>query len=752
VSPSDGGTAMAGVDQPPVDLAVGGRVGLGTTAGARVRIFQIVGGKFNLQSLIGESTTDEKGLFQLKVPRKFAGEPVLIQADLSAAKVKCVVISGCDQALAFGVEIPQNLHKITLSLMVQELSDTDDYQLGFLSHIASESAFAQAGGVGAISQSADKLENQAQIAKNNSQVASRFNVVADLPTAEMIDITSPEQLVIAKAPALFNTVVESALAAECLKYSSTSSMADAVDFCVTQYIDRGIADLSANPDEEVTGLGLLSAMVEIYAAIAITSGRDLSLESSDVSALCGVALSSAPGHYERGIASDNASGSLLDKGMDLIADIRQIAASIDLNKLVAISSLAAFVNGDASISLKDFGVVVEQTDLFEGTGFTQSSYVLQQVGLAVLDVLADYYRDGVVREKAVALTHSFSQEMHLIRVLDEIDACPSSADFCPVAVDLKLGIKVASYSTNQNLDFLELTDLYASVEGDLVMDGYALHFSPVAKNLEARNFRVRFDKLNNENIVSVDVERARGEFELLIESGLERFSGQISASLTELSVLKRSLRIVEPSGIDVTRETQFTRVQLFNLLAFNANASGRVTGKLGSEFFASLNVTQPSAGYSDGLFEYIETEQFDCVTGSACSKISGESLLTGETTDSFLGLIASIAYKAELKGLPEPVLMRFSGFRKSAVETEISSLKMTYPGHALNLSGKFNKTGGITAMTASSLDGIDMFIESQVNAKRYGALTGPVGEDIASLVDMGEWIKVTFGDGHFESL
>lgn len=97
------------------------------------------------------------------------------------------------------------------------------------------------------------------------------------------------------------------------------------------------------------------------------------------------------------------------------------------------------------------------------------------------------------------------------------------------------------------------------------------------------------------------------------------------------------------------------------------------------------------------------------------------------------------------------MILELSGSRDSPTTNSINNMRVSYPGHAVSLNGRFNNSGGITGLNATNLEGMRLYLNS-INGKRSGALETPGKEKVADLIDMGQWIKIRYINGDFESL
>jgi hypothetical protein len=212
------------------------------------------------------------------------------------------------------------------------------------------------------------------------------------------------------------------------------------------------------------------------------------------------------------------------------------------------------------------------------------------------------------------------------------------------------------------------------------------------------------------------------------------------------------------SGSVTTTESE---VVVSQLKGFEINIAGVVNNLTGENFLVSLNLAQPGLGFS-GNAVYYQTTVEDCKMQSgelACAQTDLGGGFSGESSDensegeiNFIKLDASIGYKAKLKGVADPVMVQLSGSRVSPDLNTINGLRVTYPGHSLNVFGGFNKNGKVISMGAENIEGITMTVNSDENGKRYGDMRGPDGTKLADIVPTSNLVKITFIDGRFVSL
>lgn len=754
---SDETTSSTNEDSPDfqkmADLVVQGRVGFGAGPDARVDFYAVVGGKVDRQQFIGSASTDGLGYFSAAVARKYSREPILIEATLAANELRCIVIEGCGDGVDFSDLMPRARGATVLRLMVPHLLDKVGYQISLLSELASAEALSELSAVSAGTISGvGNLEAQFVIAKANSKVASLFGIVDHLPTSALFDLTQMDEVLIASSPMVFSTAVESALLNECLDHiQSKNAVSEAVSFCGNQYVDRGIPGQSAGPSD-VSMLGILDGVVEVLSKLQ-QSGRDLSVEISGVLAQRGVILSQDSDEYSKGTPSDNINLPVIEKGKHFVENVRQIASSLNLTKIVAINNLPDYVGGEAAIALTDFGVKVDTSQLLKGQKPSGALSVLKKVTLTAADILAAQFdiETGFTGDEIIARYEQVGTEHHIY--FDQyLNTCDSGGLECSAYVDLKFVVELERIGGNAAVNLLNIKNLRFRISGTVTQEGYELSLNANSDST-IDYFELRQGSGVEEGLTLVELVGAKIALPIKIwshDAALSHlFSGVLGFNVEHLLATHRNTdEEFESEG--VLHKINKTRVDLYSLAGLNSNFSGKISTESGDEFYAAMNVLQTSKPF-EGLLEYTSTSNENCELQEECVEVESETTFVGETAENFIGLTASVSYKANLQGVREPVQLQMSGSRKSPTETAVNSLKVTYPGHALSLSGQFNNSGGITAMDATNLDGMRMYINSD-GGKRQGAVTGPGGESVGVIEDGGDWVKIRFTDGYFVSM
>lgn len=742
------------VQQPSGEIVINGRVSIGATKGATVRIFPITGGVVDRQQIIGSAVTDSLGFFSLRLPRKYDREPALVEVSLSNVPLKCILVAGCAFNVPFAGIIEGGLSPPPLRLMVPNLSEATDYQVSLLSELASSAALADLAGIATTSiNGMGTIEAQFVIAKANTRVASRFGLVADLPSARVFDITSNEELLVADSQAIFSTVLESALLAECAMLSSVGDYIEGMQACADQYNSRGIPGRSNSEEREVSMVQTLAAMVDVFEYLESLE-RDFSVEKSEVLTLHGVTLSQDPGEYSKGVASENINFPLVEKGKRFVENVRQIASSLNLTKVVALTNLSGFVNGEAAIALEDFGVNINASELLEGDKPTRALHALYAIMLHSADKVGAYYDLSTGFDStAMDAQHDFFNGEHHLFFDQYIRVCESPDGSCDVKVDMHVTIALDSLGGNALVNRLNVEQLKLKVEGTISQEGYELRLEPdSASVIDFLEFRKGSGA--EEGITLIELVGAKLKMPLTIRSYNGALShllkGVVAVDATHfLATFQRDSEELIADGM--LHKNKKTMINIYSLAALNSNMSGKITTETGDDFYAAINILQGKEAF-EGLLEYTSVSHQQCHALNECEDTGGESAFIGELEDSFVDLAASVSYKADLQGVREPVELQLSGYRTSPTESAINSLKITYPGHALHMNGQFNNKGGITSMSANNLDGIRMSIDSQPAGKRYGAVSGPGGDKVGDVIDMGEWIMIRYPDGNFVSM
>jgi hypothetical protein len=445
----------------------------------------------------------------------------------------------------------------------------------------------------------------------------------------------------------------------------------------------------------------------------------------------------------------------------MVRGVRDVALSLDLRKLVDINNLSGLLSGEASSALGAFGVVVDTSLVLKDEKVEQVQLALEKVSKATFDTLLAYYqKNQPPSAHGIKISHFAESNSHRFVISDSIDACSDSNsenDSCDVPVDLEILMEFASFGGNTSVSSIRIDDLHMTILGSIGDAEYRLIFSGSEPQFVAGVLFLEDDS-------DTDVNRSRTFLEvrdwrmslpvsvIAEEQGSQSLLNGTLHSTGEELVLRFESEDVSIYGSDSVTEVVSNRLyELSHLSRFSLNAAFSVDSTGEDRFSASIDFTQGVIPF-EGKAVYRMSSRKACgAEKDGCVALEDDSSIEGETAENFVRLSASVAYKANLKAIETPVMIQMSGSRESPSTNKVSSLKVSYPGHALALNGRFSNNGGIIALDAVNLDGMRLYFDT-INGKRTGAVENPAKEPVAEIIDMGQWVKVRYADGFFESL
>lgn len=727
---------------------VSGRFVKGVLDQASVQIFPFVDGKLSANPISG-STTDSQGRYEMQIPREYLGSPALITVS-SAKRMKCDLVYGCGDHI-FGAWMPLGLEddKPVLSVAVPELVEGGIYNGTALTHLAFVLAEFELSG------SANSFI-KTKIWDSNTKVVSAFGLVGDLPSLKVFDITDERDYGSANSLELKYSMVNSAAVASAVQTYAESDQFVALAKLSEQFKSVGIPGVAVTRNREVTQIALLESLADTYQFIQDLTGRHYTTELSETLTLRNLFLHESAGEYSRGTASESATLASVEKAKKMLSSVRAFAFSMDLYKLAKFSNLAAFTSGEIADALKGFGVELDTSEILKGEQTDHNLDALGAVVKAVVDALMLYYENkpipGVVQ--GVEMTHIGNAQHHAFQIRDTINVCESkNGAGCNVPVDLLITVNLSSFRGNRGTSVLVIDDLRLSFAGTVGDAGHKFIFPGTGSGFSADQLFLQkgIDGVQDKILFEIN------GWALDIPFGIASSEEESTASLSgiiDASGERFGITIDEQESVsetDTTVDTASTSLLgLYDLRGFSLNASFSVEVNSDDQFFAAFNIKQGALPF-EGAAVYRSSSR------KVCDKFSGEcriqdesSALEGETNENFIKLSASAAYKAKLKAISSPVLIQITGSRESPTTNNINSLKVNYPGHALALKGRFNNNGGIIALDATNLDGTRLYFDT-INKKRTGAVEISSGEKAADIIDMGQWVKVRYMNGDFES-
>ncbi len=734
-------------------LLVRGRVGESSGAGTAVSIYPIVDGQPDLEAPLATAVTDSAGHYSFALSGKHQGTPAVIQATRHAGqtRVRCAALAGCGDELAFGDEHRAGQDQ-TLTVLVPQLRSNRHYNPTVLTDLAYEIASNDFSG------GDDPDTTRVKISNAQTAVASRFNVIGALSEFPVVDITSTAEVSDAGAKSVFYSALGPALLSLLREMQPGVDDQNLIDSFKRQYRYSGIAEKSES-ESEITLYRLYERVIDLVSHHDEQDLSSLLTEMQATRALLGAVGSSA---LEAGTPSRNNELSPLERAKTFVQDIRQIAYSLDTKKLSSFGDLSSFIGGDAADALSAFGVEIDAAELVSGDQVDLLMSAFGRVVSGMVQVLGTTYTNDPTPDSIDGMQVALSQSGNVktLRVSQTLDMCDGEAEPCPVRVDLTADVDIFGVGGLPSINYYTLLNADIRLVGELSTGQSTLQFLAKDQRITARNFSIH---LENENAPLYESGRVAVTFKDTLVSlpfALTRDAAEgpytLQASL--IGDLKDADLLYHNISARATREdgtfdkTDQTRLK-FNKLAAGDRIGlvAKVDTPAGEDFQASVNLRKDHYAYP-GNAEFVNSESMQCSTQdeSACHTTNEVLQMEGENEHLFLGLNLAAVYKANLKGIPEPVEMSLSLSRETHARNRIDEMKVTYPGSAFALAANFTATR-FNSLDAVNLDGVRMSF-GQESRDRSGTVNDYDGSVMAMVKDMGQWIKITFQDGYFEAM
>lgn len=738
-------------DDDPHYFSITGRVVKGVVSNAKVSLHVLSDGAFSELSVV-ESTTDSRGFYELRIPAEFVGHPALITANLSESLMVCDLLDGC-QDIPFGGKVIIDESSLNLHVGIPELYKSGLYNISILTTLGYLIAESDPYGR-PIESRLTNAEMKVRLAKANSSVASLFGIVGDIASHEIIDFTDVEERNLASDAAVRYSVLNSAVLEAALSAYQEREYSGAIARLVSQLAGLGMAGNTSSGYGEVTLEAVIDRLIQAYSRLQ-NNGSDYSGQLSELYAVWGLYVNEPPGRYIRGVPSLSSNLTSLEKSKKMVESVRGVALSLDLRKLVELSNLSKFVSGGVGDALEGFGVVLDASQVLAGDNADRTMSALVSVLNITLEALLKYYQDGIVPAEidGVQLSHGYRNGEHSIAFYNKVNGC-SQEQPCWIPIDLTITLRIGAFGGSGVAQMLIIEDMSANIIGTLGDDHYRIFFPGVSSFVKWKNLKLRKGKNDFEGQTFLDMEDWTLNVSFNVQSNIQEdpvsLEGLLNTSGQKLvAILKDSeSRSSIEQGLEIVRTDT---VELYELKQFLLNLSFSINEASEDSFYAALNVSQKNSFSGKAVYTNILRRLCSESGGPDCQQTGEESRVEGESIESFVGLSASVAYKANLKSVAEPVLIQISGSRESPTVNKITNLKVSYPGHAVSLNGRFSNSGGITALDAKNLDGMHLYFDA-INGKRTGAIETPFKEKVADITDMGQWVKVRYINGEFESL
>ncbi|MCR6650326.1 MAG: hypothetical protein NVV73_01930 [Cellvibrionaceae bacterium] len=646
-------------------------------------------------------------------------------------------------------------------MAVPELRPGQNYSITPFSHMAFKFFVKDLVNLEGNESSLSLIQAQNLISRANTRLASRFGLVADLPTLGQIDVTDPSEIGQAQSSVIRDSVLSSAILQSANHIYSNQAIANILTSIAEQYVEVGLPGVIKST-KVVSYALLMRTTKNILEELQLTKGLDLSQTISGVQAELDLVSLEEPDQYSHGIESRTHSSPNLEKGVEFVSDVRRVANSLDLRKIAALGSLAQIMDGGASDLLQQFGINFGSSSILDGDGFRDIQAALGFVSEAVLASLIDYYANGVISSSHgdVLFTHSYSNNSHLFTFTSTIYTCEDGRS-CPVDLSLGIRVQIDRFMGNASARIIAARSIGVDLVGFIRASNLTLNFldqesqivlqRPLIESISGEDgvWKIENYHVEGESIaVRLPIE-FRQQDPMATELSRIRLSADVGEHLINFS--QRSSLSIGADGAATHLSEDLIHVG--HLEGFRFGVANAVTNSTKESVLGVLNLVQAPEHSPENITLKTSVVSHCAVPTekSTCEELSSNSFIEGETPENYLILSASAGFRTKLKGFSEPVILELSGSRDSPTTNSINNMRVSYPGHAVSLNGRFNNSGGITGLNATNLEGMRLYLNS-INGKRSGALETPGKEKVADLIDMGQWIKIRYINGDFESL
>lgn len=771
-----------GASPPPVNAKPGassdsvqGYVINGSVTGAQVTIFEISGSTILFDTPLVSGVTNADGFYQLMLDDIHLGKPALILVESmndGSTTMRCDLRNGCGAA-EFGEVYTFENDTLNLKLISPGLEKGRFHNVSVFSSIAA-ARFEEK-----LNQNFAQKELKTLAAKTNAETVNRFGLFGSLTEIDLISLSGA----IAEQPTL--TLRHSLLQMGLIEAQRVNDPQAAVGELLSDIVSNvseGIADVSSGGGLSVDMRRVLAEAQNVIRDIGLDAHPKATFVSSEFAAEMASMERVGANVTDVGAVSDTLFSEPIDQGKSIVSEIRQIGGSLDLPALSTLSDIGL----ETVIDIENSGLYTQfigrsaAIELTNRMSVDRSIDAFLEVLEAVLSVIADEAENGVKpvgvdniinSENGVTLSYiRTSENVRVFRVRQSINVCePNNIDdqqLCSVLVDLELVLdSVISVAKELNANIFDVDfDLNAlTLAGSFDVGNMRVSLLP-GTELQAQMLSLEFEDTESnifngkESVLALFLNTRGFDFVLSVQYGL--LTGEPQNMRQEYRIQADSL---------LARYEDITESDLVNLIDsstvswligsakhLTATIGGLVTDGAGNRSSYAINVT---ADGQDDVFSFKTRTVSTCSVddaGKVCDEqeveLSEEELGEfSETDDRFLPASYHFIFDADFSGISDTVKATLGGRRMSKDD---NSLVVTarYPGHHVTMEGEIDILNQIQTLDAINQDGSRLFISKPNGKDRDGSVVSASGEVIAPIIDMGEWLKIPFADGFFQSL
>lgn len=733
---------------------IDGKVNVGVVANSVVSVHPLSNGQVDFQTIAGAVSTDSNGEFTVLIDNRYKGIPAVIRATTSSdlSFVTCVLPGGCPNNVPFAKE--SNGENFDLYLVVSSLHDDRRYNVSLFSHAVYESLVL----AGTFN---DMAQTQYLIESLSARVSSRFEIVGDLPSLCGLDITRTDEVTHANSIDLRCSILSSAAMQVMRKLYPAKSFSDLIAAFSNEFLN-GIPGKSSSVNA-VSYAEILNEAIKVSEFLQVHHEIDLSKLLSELSVARGLVLSEVEDEFPKDDGSNTSGLTPIEKGKSFVSDVRRVASSLDLHKFAALGNLSQFVNGGVTEFLGQFGVSLDALGALQGEQMDRVSGVLQKAVVASFLGMLDFYADKPVPTSYEGLNYTYinSGTKHLFVFSEPIGACEKAGENCWVEPNLRIILDAKRFSANVGSQFVTAESFGVLLIGSVRSGDLTVEFLGDKEQITVKEPALMLEEKREDGwgVSSYIFESESVQLNMPVWIKRERPQASTSVGATismradklSFDYLDRMMSMLEENAAILKLQEQ--DILLKDIKGFQLDFGASVADVENGNSYIAGNLRQGAGQVPEELIIKMRAaDRCDSEAENAeCEELSSDTFIEGESPEAFLKLTGSIGFNANLKGMSAPVIVEILGFRDSPTANTISNLKVSQPGRAVNINAVFNNNGGISYLDATNLDGMHLYFD-MVGGKRKGALESSESEKVADVIDMGQWVKVRYLNGDFESL
>lgn len=726
-----------------------GIVGLGSITNAEISVYRFVSGEVDWQSSIGSGKTEDSGRFTIEMANGYLGSPAIIKAVglPGVSSLRCTLSVGCGQGVSLG-DLYQLNEQLEIFLMIPRLQRWTHSNPSVLSHIAFKS-FEKSSASGL---SSDLISYE--IERLNSQVASRFGVLRDLSSMPQPDLTSLDNEVDLEEVRM--SVLNSAIMQATQKRIGDTNIANVLSVAANQFVVAGLPDVGQEGGDLTAFTDVLREASTLTISLQQRYGINLNNVLTQFDAqhlLLAYVGDTAP---SQGVSSYSAGLTGIEKGKRLADSVRRFASSVDLKRLAGLSNVSQLLN-DGPLSILDlFNAEPLSADILDDEDVDHAMSALGFVAEAAFMSLIDYYADSLVKTsyEGMQFQHYVAQDSHVFGFQTDYDPCENLAEACLTKLNLNLIIRVTRFTGNAGTktfapDALDMSVVGSAEVGDirLVIPQNDFQFRSIKPSVSISD-HLEDIWSGSEYLISADATRVRLPFEVtkIFSAGeFGRYAASFSMDVGKLRINYTDRSIADKNSGNQSKIVSEGLWRIKNL----ENLKVGFVEQPEEKQVSAIYLNQAEALSSETLM--LKKSVIHCEIDAVDCNEKSDFFIEGENDDQFMSLNVSAAFKTKLKGVVDPTFAQLTFSRNSPSVTAIENIQVAYPGHGAVLTGSFNNGGGMSALSATNIDGVTLFFNT-VSGKRRGEVQSALGDKLADVIDMGQWVKIQYINGDFESL